>query len=94
MEKEKWINEIIDSTNHIVKVLPSDGLYAKIQTQMNVQKTIDIKWVWLVAASILILASINIKVVLNEIQSVKETEKTALVASLSDTNQFYKNYHE
>ncbi|WPR72843.1 hypothetical protein SLW70_06865 [Flavobacterium sp. NG2] len=90
MERENWINEIIDSTNQIVKVLPSDGLYAKIQSQMNVQKTIDIKWVWLAAASILLLASINIKVILNEIQSEKEIQETALIASITDSNLFYK----
>ncbi|WP_418262217.1 hypothetical protein [Flavobacterium faecale] len=94
MEKENWINEIIDSTNQIVKVHPSDGLYARIQSQINAQKTIDIKWVWLAAASILLLASINIKVILNEIQSEKEIQETALIASISDTNQFYKNNYE
>ncbi|MGA9639032.1 hypothetical protein [Flavobacterium sp.] len=94
MEKENWINEIIDSTNQIVQVLPSDGLYAKIQSQMNVQKTLDTKWVWLAAASIVVLASINIKIIMTEIQSEKDSEKTALVASISDTNQFYKNNYE
>ena len=90
MEKENWINEIIDSTNQIVKVLPSDGLYAKIQSQMNVQKTIDTKWVWLAAASIVLLASINIKVIFTEIESDKEIQETALMASISDSNLFYK----
>ena len=90
MEKENWINEIIDSTNQIVKVLPSDGLYAKIQSQMNLQKTIDTKWVWLAAASIVLLASINIKVIFTEIESDKEIQETALMASISDSNLFYK----
>ena len=90
MEKENWINEIIDSTNQIVKVLPSDGLYAKIQSQMNVQKTIDTKWVWLAAASIVLLASINIKVIFTEIESDKEVQEAALMASISDSNLFYK----
>ena len=90
MEKENWINEIIDSTNQIVKVLPGDGLYAKIQSQMNVQKTIDTKWVWLAAASIVLLASINIKVIFTEIESDKEIQETALMASISDSNLFYK----
>ena len=90
MEKENWINEIIDSTNQIVKVLPSDGLYTKIQSQMNVQKTIDTKWVWLAAASVLLLASINIKVIFTEIESDKEIQETALMASVTDTNLYYK----
>ena len=90
MERENWINEIIDNTNQIVKVLPSDGLYAKIQSQMNVQKTIDTKWVCLAAASIVLLASINIKVIFTEIESDKEIQETALMASISDSNLFYK----
>lgn len=90
MEKENWINEIIDSTDQIVKVLPSDGLYARIQSQMKVQKTIEPKWVWLAAASMLLLVSINIKVVVNELQSEKKNQEKALVAFITDSNSLYK----
>lgn len=94
MEKENWINEIIDTTNQIVKVAPRDELFANIQNRLNTQKTIDIRWVWLVAASILVLVSMNIKLVLAEIESVKQSEATALAATIIDTNQFYTVNYE
>jgi len=88
MEKENWINEIIDSTDQIVKVLPSDGLYAKIHSQMNLQKPVETKWVWLAAASMLLLVSINIKVVFSELKSEKKNQEKALVASVTDSYSF------
>ncbi|WP_339918659.1 hypothetical protein [uncultured Flavobacterium sp.] len=88
MEKENWINEIIDSTDQIVKVLPNDGLYAKIQSQMNLQNPVETKWVWLAAASMLLLVSINIKVVFNELKSEKKNQEKALVASITDSYSF------
>lgn len=94
MEKENWINEIIDTTNQIVKVVPRDGLFANIQDQLQAQKTIDTRLVWLVTATILVLISINIQVILSEIQSVKQSETTALVASITDTHQFYTLNYE
>jgi hypothetical protein len=89
MERDKWINEIMDNTNQIVKVLPDDGLFVKIKSRLNVKKKVAKEWVWLAAASILILASINIKVIYNELQTEKEIEETVLIAAVSDSNQFY-----
>ncbi|MEZ7514213.1 hypothetical protein [Flavobacterium frigidarium] len=88
MEKENWINEILSSTDQIVKVLPSDGLYAKIQSQIQQQKTIETKWVWLAAASMLLLASLNIKMVSNELKSEKKNRENALVAFVTDSYNF------
>ncbi|WP_163401075.1 hypothetical protein [Flavobacterium fluviatile] len=90
MEKENWINEIIDSTDQIVKVLPSDGLYARIQSQMNAQNTIETKWIGLAAASLLLLLGLNVKVVINELEVEKNRQEKALVALIADTNSFYK----
>jgi fucose permease len=88
MEKENWINEILSSTDKIVKVLPSDGLYAKIQSQIQQQKTIETKWVWLAAASMLLLVSLNIKMVSNELKSEKKNLEKALVALVTDSYNF------
>ena len=88
MEKENWINEILSSTDKIVKVLPSDGLYAKIQSQIQQQKTIETKWVWLAAASMLLLVSLNIKMVSNELKSEKKNQEKALVALVTDSYNF------
>lgn len=88
MEKENWINEIINSTDQIVKVLPNDGLYAKIQSQIKQQKTVETKWVWLAAASMLLLVSINIKIVSNELKSDKKNQEKALIALVTDSYNF------
>jgi uncharacterized membrane protein YjfL (UPF0719 family) len=88
MEKENWINEILSSTDKIVKVLPSDGLYAKIQSQIQQQKTVETKWVWLAAASMLLLVSLNIKMVSNELKSEKKNQEKALVALVTDSYNF------
>lgn len=88
MEKENWINEILSSNDKIVKVLPSDGLYAKIQSQIQQQKTIETKWVWLAAASMLLLVSLNIKMVSNELKSEKKNQENALVAFVTDSYNF------
>ena len=88
MEKENWINEILSSTDKIVKVLPSDGLYAKIQSQIQQQKTVETKWVWLAAASMLLLVSLNIKIVSNELKSEKKYQEEALIALVTDSYNF------
>ena len=88
MEKENWINEILSSTDHIVKVLPSDGLYAKIESQIQQQKTVETKWVWLAAASMLLLVSLNIKMVSNELKIEKKNQEKALVALVIDSYTF------
>ena len=63
MERDKWVSEVMDSTNQIVKVLPDDGLFFKIQNKLKVKKTVAMEWVWLAAASIIILLSINLRVI-------------------------------
>lgn len=90
MEKEEWINEILDSTNQIVKVSPDDALFFKIQNQLETKKTIAKEWVWLAAASIVILVTINVRLVYKEIKTSKTTNEIALVAVISDSNQLYK----
>jgi hypothetical protein len=88
MEKENWIKEILSSTDQIVKVLPNDGLYAKIQSQIKQQKTVETKWVWLAAASMLLLVSINIKIVSSELKLEKKNQGKALVALVTDSYTF------
>jgi len=88
MEKENWINEILSSTDKIVKVLPSDGLYAEIQSQIQQQKIVETKWVWLAAASMLLLVSLNIKMVSNELKLEKKNQGKALVALVTDSYTF------
>ena len=89
MERENWINEIIATTNQIEKVEPRDALFTKIENQLKKQQTVDSGFLLLIAASILVLVSLNIKVILTEIQTVKQSQTTALADSITDSNQFY-----
>ncbi len=88
MEKEYWINEILESTNGIVAVVPDANLFSKIQKRIKSDNTISTKWVWLAAASIMLLISVNIKFVC--FKSNKEKASTeSIAASLSKSNQLY-----
>lgn len=88
MEKENWINEILESTNGIVAVVPDANLFSKIQKRIKSDNTISTKWVWLAAASIMLLISVNIKFVC--FKSNKEKASTeSIAASLSKSNQLY-----
>ncbi|MCW2119502.1 hypothetical protein [Flavobacterium sp. 7A] len=89
MEKDKWIEGVMDTAKQIVEVAPADGLYFQIQQKLNAKKKVRKEVMWLAAASIVILASINIKVIYSDLQVEHEMEETALVASVSDSNQFY-----
>lgn len=75
MEKQAWIERILNSTNGITQVNPHDTLFAKIQEQIKKQNTVSPKTVWLVAASIAILVFLNISV----ISKSKETKRPAVV---------------
>ena len=63
MEQEKWINEILDSTEQIMSVAPSDTLYLKIKQQITTQNTVSPRFIGLAAASIIVLMVLNVKIV-------------------------------
>lgn len=87
MEQDKFIKNILNSTNGIIKVNPNDALLAKIHSKIEEVKPVDNTTKWLVAASIAILISLNI-VLLN---SKKETNSSNELSELVSTtnNQLY-----
>jgi bacteriorhodopsin len=88
METENWINEVLNSTNGMMKVIPDDSLYSKIENRIQKQTTIPSQWLWVAAASFTILLSLNIKLILTKLnQSNNQTE--LLASSISKTNQLY-----
>ena len=88
MEKENWIEQVLESTNGMTAVVPDTKLFAKIQKRINVENTVSTKWVWAVAASIAILISLNMKLVSSRTNSKKATTET-IAESLSKSNQLY-----
>jgi len=88
MEQDKWIATVLNSTNGMTKVTPSEALFSKIQNRINAENTVSTNWIWAVAASFAILLSINLKVIFSESQkSNSQTETIAL--SMSESNQLY-----
>lgn len=87
MEKDKWIENIINSTNGITKVSPSNQLFSKIQSKIDEEKTVEGYTKWLVAASIAILISLNTLFLVKENTTSQKNELTELVSSVN--NQLY-----
>ncbi|MES2747952.1 MAG: hypothetical protein V4648_06220 [Bacteroidota bacterium] len=89
MEKETFINDILNSTNGITKVTPSADLLSKIELRIQSTTTFSTKTIWLVAASIVVLAMINISLVMKNTATSKDNSTISLAASLNKSNQLY-----
>jgi prophage maintenance system killer protein len=87
MEKENWINEILNSTNGITKVAPDNRLFSKIQNR--IQNKVSAQTLWLSAASIAILVALNISVIIGNKSKKENTMEVALSNSLNKSNQLY-----
>jgi len=88
MNKETFINEILNSTNGITKVNPSDNLFSKIENQLENKKVVSLKTLWLVAASVVVLISIN--VILLSSKSIRNDATLSVLAkSFNKNNQLY-----
>lgn len=87
MEKENWIEAIINSTNGLSKVVPDEMLLIKIEQKIKTQKTISNRWVFASAALFLILLSINFEFLFSKTEKSNDAEMVA--SSISKTNQFY-----
>ena len=89
MEKEIFINNVLNSANGVTKVIPKEQLYKKIQSKLEERKPVDIYSKWMVAASIIILFTLNIIVISNSNEEavVQDESITELVSS--NNNQLY-----
>ena len=88
MEHQNWINEILESTNGITPVTPDATLFSKIQNRIESQKTVEPKWIWLAAASIILLVLLNIKFVISKSTN-KEEASELIASSITKSNQLY-----
>jgi hypothetical protein len=90
MEKEHWIQNIINSTAGMTPVMPSNHLLFKIQQRTKPQKKVSDKTVWLVAASILVLIALNFTVLLTKTKESKSTTTAYFENTLNKSNQLYQ----
>ena len=89
MEKENWIENILNSTNGITKVNPSDGLFSKIQQRIRQQETVSPRTLWLVAASIAALVVLNISVMNTKSKQAQDSTTAYLEMTVNKSNQLY-----
>jgi uncharacterized membrane protein YvbJ len=89
MEKENWIENVLNSTNGITTVTPSDDLFSKIQQRIQETK-VSSKTLWLVAASIAVLVILNITVITSKSKSEKNATAAYLEMTVNKDNQLYQ----
>jgi hypothetical protein len=88
MEKETWINEVLESAQGLTPAIPNTQLFSKIQTKIKKENILATQWVWTAAASMAILIVLNFTLV--SFKTKKEKTATQILASqLSKSNQLY-----
>lgn len=87
MEKENWIENVLNSTNGIIKIVPNELLLFKIEQKIKAQKIISNQWIFAAAAVLLILFAVNFEILFSKTSKSNDTEM--LASSIFKTNQFY-----
>lgn len=90
MEKDNWIENILNSTNRITQVTPNDDLFSKIQKRIKQQNTVSARTVWLVAASIAVLVLLNVSIIGSKSKQTKESTTAYLEMTVNKSNQLYQ----
>ena len=88
MKAENWTNEIMDSTNGMMKILPNTLLFDKIQNRIKLETKVSNKWIFLAAATFALLISINITL-LKASTTKSNTQSETVISTISTTNQLY-----
>jgi hypothetical protein len=88
MKAENWTNEILESTNGMIKVLPNSLLFDKIQNRINLETKVSNKWIFIAAATFALLISINITL-LKSSATKSNIQSETVISTISTTNQLY-----
>ena len=89
MEQDKWIENVLNSTNGITKVEPNDLLFSKIEKQIQENNRNSRSTKWLVAASVTLFLSLSFIVFRLSSFSNKENV-SSFDEQFSINNQLYK----
>jgi hypothetical protein len=89
MEQDKWIENVLNSANGIVKMEPNDLLFSKIEKQIKKNDRDSKSSLWLVAASITIFLSLSF-IVFQLISFSSKENVSSLDEQFSINNQLYK----
>ncbi|WP_333876168.1 hypothetical protein [Flavobacterium sp.] len=89
MEKEQWIQKILNSTQHLTVVEPDAALFSKIEAKINRERKLSPTAVWAVAASIAALLVLNVAVI--QLKTKNNPENTAAYweHTFNKSNQLY-----
>lgn len=90
MERNNWIENILNSTNGINPVEPSDDLFSKIQQRIQLESKVSSKTVWLVAASIAVLVMLNFSVLASKTKQKTSSSTAYLEMTVNKSNQLYQ----
>lgn len=93
MEKKKWIDDVMNSTEGMQKLSPNEGMYNAIQAKLYSRESqVPQQTVWIAAASILLLATLNI-ITIKKAFTKEETQATNTIgvseSPLYVNNQLY-----
>ncbi|WP_396212151.1 hypothetical protein [Flavobacterium sp.] len=88
MERENFINEILNSVEGIVKVKPNEALFQKIEQRIQ-ETTVSLRTLWLVAVSTAVMIAINLFLISGKPSS-GESKMASLEHSINKSNQLYK----
>lgn len=88
MEKETFIENVLNSTNGMTLLIPDDTLFNKIQARIEDKKSTENYVKWLVAASIVLLISLNAGVLSRTNSSKKQTTELSQLVETTN-NQLY-----
>ncbi len=88
MEKEQWIQTVLNSTNGMSAAMPSDDLLAKIQLKIKQREKVAPTTVWWIAASIAVLVTLNVTL-LQKAKTKDNSNSSYLEHTLNQSNQLY-----
>ena len=90
MEKEKWIENIVNSTDGMKSVPPNADLFSKIQQRIQQENKVSSKTLWLVAASIAVLVLLNFSVLTSKTKQRANSTTAYLEITVNKSNQLYQ----
>ena len=89
MKQDKWIENVLNSANGIVKVAPNEALLHKIEKQIQENNRKSRNSLWLVAASITLFLSLSC--IVFQLSSFSKKENvSSFDEQFSINNQLYK----
>lgn len=88
MEKEHWIQTVLNSTSGMTPVMPSDDLLANIQLKIKQKERVAPTTIWWIAASIAVLLTLNVAL-LQKVKTRDNSTSSYLEHTLNQSNQLY-----